>query len=290
MARSHRKSPTIPSSQSPSHSPITCQTPSATSFPSSSSVEVLHSKLATEVMRLTGSSPSVANPPPLDSMLPTISTILPAGILGAKPSASPSWADAVAADSVTRNLSYHPPELRDGKLVVKWPRSVHEEGIKSWEDCLVGVFIGGSSPNYGDIVHTMNMLWGRKGKILVTGMGNNTYLFKVPDSITRDWILRSKVPWHVNHKTLHLQQWKPDIELTNLKPSKMPIWIKVWNVPITLYTKQGLGYIASAIGIPISLDKATELRTNVNFAQICVEVDLDKIHQLPESAFVEAEN
>ncbi|GLU15983.1 hypothetical protein SLE2022_324340 [Rubroshorea leprosula] len=97
------------------------------------------------------------------------------------PTTSISWAQAVENDSKKGTLSFHPPEMRDCKLVNKTPKSVQEEGVKSWEDCLVGSFLGGSSPRYGDIVYLVNKLWGRKGKILVTGVGNNTYLFKVPD-------------------------------------------------------------------------------------------------------------
>ncbi|GKV50648.1 hypothetical protein SLEP1_g57349 [Rubroshorea leprosula] len=130
----------------------------------------------------------------------------------------------------------------------------------------------------------VNHLWGKKGKILVTGMGNGTFLFQIPDSATRDWVLNSKIPWHVRHKILILRKWDPNAVLSKAKPAKMPIWVKVWGVPLSLYTPKGLSYIASVIGRPLSLDKATEQRTRVNFAQICVEVDVEKIHTLPESA------
>ncbi|GKV50480.1 hypothetical protein SLEP1_g57182 [Rubroshorea leprosula] len=52
-----------------------------------------------------------------------------------------SWADIIAIGVEKGAFSYHPPEIHDGKLVVEPPRSIHEEGLKSWEDCLVGSFI-----------------------------------------------------------------------------------------------------------------------------------------------------
>ncbi|GLU16537.1 hypothetical protein SLE2022_329680 [Rubroshorea leprosula] len=125
------------------------------------------------------------------------------------------------------SLSYFPPEMVDGKPVVKPPSSVYQEGIKSWENCLIGSFLGSSSPNYGDIVYTVNHLWGKKGKILVTGMGNGTFLFQIPDSATRDWVLNSKIPWHVRHKILILRKWDPNAVLSKAKLAKMPIWVKI---------------------------------------------------------------
>ncbi|GLU15982.1 hypothetical protein SLE2022_324330 [Rubroshorea leprosula] len=57
-----------------------------------------------------------------------------------------------------------------------------------------------------------------------------------------------------------------------------------------IYTPQGLGYIASAIWVPVSLDKATEQLAQLKFSQIFVEVDLDKAHVLPESASVDLDD
>ncbi|GLU24115.1 hypothetical protein SLE2022_400760 [Rubroshorea leprosula] len=193
MVLSHRNSPEIPSSRPPMNtpaSPVLHPAPLLDSFPPLKSVEQLRSKLSAEVASIKDAQrtqfPTLA--PISESLVvsPTCpvtdSTVALKDSLGA----SLSWADRVAIGAKKVTLSYHPPEIRDGKLVVKPPRSVHEEGVKSWEDCLVGSFIGNLSPNYGDIVYTMNKLWGRKGKILVTGVGNNTFLFKIPDSATRD--------------------------------------------------------------------------------------------------------
>ncbi|GLT80966.1 hypothetical protein SLA2020_523750 [Shorea laevis] len=61
----------------------------------------------------------------------------------------------------------------------------------------------------------------------------------------------------------------------------MQIWVKIWGVPMTLCTPQGLGYVASAIGAPVFLDKATEERVHINYAWVCVEVDADKVAEPP---------
>ncbi|GLT57600.1 hypothetical protein SLA2020_305610 [Shorea laevis] len=70
----------------------------------------------------------------------------------------------------------------------------------------------------------------------------------------------------------------------------MQIWVKIWGIPMTLYTPQGLGYVASAIGVPVCLDKATEERVHINYAQVCVEVDTDKVANLPSSIPIDGVN
>lgn len=49
------------------------------------------------------------------------------------------------------------------------------------------------------------------------------------------------------------------------------MWIKLWNVPLELFSLEGIGCIASAVGRPLYLDKATEERRRVSFARVCVE-------------------
>ncbi|GKV16257.1 hypothetical protein SLEP1_g26925 [Rubroshorea leprosula] len=264
MAHSYRNSPAVSSFRSPvSSSSLPTVRPSSIST-KSPSVEMLRAKLNAEIESITGVP---AHP------LPSASTVV---------QRLATQIDAPIAPTIARNCPF--------LGLILFPLILTQDGAKSWEDCLVGVFLGISSPNYGDIVHTVNKLWGRKGKIVVTGVGNNTYLFKISDPATRAWVLRSKIPWHVNHKILHLQQWEPNIELSKIKPTKMPLWVKIWNVPMTLYTPHGLAYIASAVGIPVSLDKTTEQRAHLNFAQVCVEVDFDTVGTLLESVFVDKDD
>lgn len=48
--------------------------------------------------------------------------------------------------------------------------------------------------------------------------------------------------------------------------------VKLWNIPLELFTNEGLRRITSAIGEPLYMDKATELRRRLNFSKVCVEV------------------
>lgn len=47
---------------------------------------------------------------------------------------------------------------------------------------------------------------------------------------------------------------------------KYPLWINLKGIPMELLKNEGISHIASGVGIPLFLDKATELRKRLSFA------------------------
>lgn len=68
-----------------------------------------------------------------------------------------------------------------------------------------------------------------------------------------------------------LRKWSPGLPLSRANLHRIPVWAKFHNVPIELWSEEGLSHIASAVGIPLYADAATENCST--FARICVEVD-----------------
>ena len=64
------------------------------------------------------------------------------------------------------------------------------------------------------------------------------------------------------------------MESLEFNMEKLPIWIHLGNVPLELFTKNGLSYIASAIGNPLYMDRITATQQRLAFAKICVEIDV----------------
>ncbi|XP_038973764.1 uncharacterized protein LOC120105420 [Phoenix dactylifera] len=54
---------------------------------------------------------------------------------------------------------------------------------------------------------------------------------------------------------------------------KIPVWVRLYNVPLEYWTVQGLSFVASAIGIPLHADHITLARKRLSFVQVCVEID-----------------
>lgn len=102
-------------------------------------------------------------------------------------------------------------------------------------------------------------------------LDNGLGLFKFENPQTRTWVLEGG-PWFIAQCPLLLKKWAPDISLERFSLSKIPLWINLRSTPMELFTNEGFNHIASAVGIPLFMDKATELRDRLSFAKVCVEI------------------
>ncbi|KAK8556125.1 hypothetical protein V6N13_070194 [Hibiscus sabdariffa] len=72
-------------------------------------------------------------------------------------------------------------------------------------------------------------------------------------------------------------------EIVNLDVA--PVWVKLWHVPLELFSQQGLGYLASALGKPLYTDRSTALKLQLEFAKVCIEVEAN--FSMPSSITVD---
>ena len=75
------------------------------------------------------------------------------------------------------------------------------------------------------------------------------------------------------NRPLVLKHWQPSSPLTQEDVFKVPVWIRLFNVPFEYWTSKGLSYIASAVGCPLHADHITLTRKRLSYARVCVELD-----------------
>ncbi|KAL4323927.1 hypothetical protein GQ457_11G029880 [Hibiscus cannabinus] len=112
-------------------------------------------------------------------------------------------------------------------------------------------------------------------------------MINFPSQRVRDWVLESG-PWHIQQRVIVLRKWVPRLKFDVLRLDATPIWVKLWHIPLELYSQQGLGYIASAIGKPLYSARATVLKKQLDYAKVCVEIDAKD--DLPGSVMVELDD
>lgn len=121
-------------------------------------------------------------------------------------------------------------------------------GLSLWVDCLIGHFHD-FAPRRAQIQAIFSNLWGCRVRVDVLDYENGSFLFKFENKQTKHWVHDSG-PWFILQKPLFLQPW----ELGPVEPlslQKSPVWIKFWNVPLQLFTAEGLSRLASAVGISL---------------------------------------
>ncbi|XP_039004038.1 uncharacterized protein LOC120130969 [Hibiscus syriacus] len=157
-----------------------------------------------------------------------------------------------------------------------------EVGIAEWKLSLVGQFLG-PAPNFATMQRIVDNLWAKashSSRIQVSLASSNLYIFSFATESARDWVLENG-PWHIINKPLILRKWEPSLKRLNFDLSKIPIWVHLYNVPLELFSQAGLSYLASGVGIPISMDSVTTSKTMLEFAKVCVEIGVND--EIPKS-------
>ena len=110
-----------------------------------------------------------------------------------------NWWGLFAASS-NQTLSFHPPHILDGNVVVSPSKEVIEERAFQLRNSLVAQFIG-RVPNFRLFQRLVNTLWGTDGEVHVKPVGVNLFIIQFPNVVARDRVLESG-PWHIQNKPL----------------------------------------------------------------------------------------
>ena len=103
------------------------------------------------------------------------------------------------------------------------------------------------------------------------GHNNGNYFFMFENASMRDEVIDNG-PWHFVGNPIIIQKWTPNFSFAKDSTSKIPVWVKFHNIPMQLWTEEGLSYVASSVGIPLYADTITEGMQRISFARICVEL------------------
>ncbi|KAF8117964.1 hypothetical protein N665_0007s0013 [Sinapis alba] len=92
---------------------------------------------------------------------------------------------------------------------------------------------------------------------------------------TRKFVLQRGL-WHVDDCIMFVAPWTSSESLTLPKITSIQVWVKLKNIPSTLYSILGIEWIDSGLGEPMLSYKPWLDPTMLGEAKIMVEVELDK--------------
>ncbi|KAK0608558.1 hypothetical protein LWI29_032416 [Acer saccharum] len=148
---------------------------------------------------------------------------------------------------------------------------VAEDGSKAWKNCLVGYFIEKKLPF--SLVNNIAMrIWGNRGLLEVLANDKGFYFFKFSNDEACSNVLEAG-PWLFAGRMVILKKWHPKLILSKDSYSKIPVWVKLFNIPHEYWNEEGLSHIASAVGKPLYADSLTESMKRISFARVCIEID-----------------
>ncbi|GKA72537.1 RNA-directed DNA polymerase, eukaryota, reverse transcriptase zinc-binding domain protein [Tanacetum coccineum] len=102
-----------------------------------------------------------------------------------------------------------------------------------------------------------------------------------------------KGPWIVINKPLVAQKWDINMSIDKTKPDKLPLWVRLCNLPFEAWSINGISALASRIGKPLIMDAMTasmckHVTGRIRYARVLIEVQVKK--DLPEKINVVYQN
>ncbi|GJT58679.1 RNA-directed DNA polymerase, eukaryota, reverse transcriptase zinc-binding domain protein [Tanacetum coccineum] len=90
-----------------------------------------------------------------------------------------------------------------------------------------------------------------------------------------------KGPWMVNNRPLIVQQWNHEIGIQKAEHSKLPLWVRMTDVPLKAWSIDGISALASSLGNPLIMDNMIASMCHngigmMDFARVLVEMDVGK--------------
>lgn len=95
-------------------------------------------------------------------------------------------------------------------------------------------------------------------------------------------------PWFWGSAGLFVTPWFPEFDPNTMVVSRMPVWVRLHNLPMHFWRFTSLSAIGNTLGRMLKIDTERHLKRIFTFARICVEVDLSQ--GLPESIILNFNN
>lgn len=192
-----------------------------------------------------------------------------------------SWVGAVQGQKVLKKYVVE-VTLKDGIGSVLVPEEITKDVAPLWDDFLIGKFLD-TAPHIAKVHAIVNKIWNlndKSQKIEVFEVNSTSMKFIIFNQADRNMILRRGM-WNLAGIPVVLTKWSPVAEKEKAPVQSIPMWVHVKNVPLSMFSWQGLSFVTSPIGSPVRLHPETAQCLKLDVAKIFVKVDLTK--DLPKS-------
>ncbi|KAL2230691.1 UNVERIFIED_CONTAM: hypothetical protein Sindi_1663500 [Sesamum indicum] len=173
-------------------------------------------------------------------------------------------------NSSRKTLSFIAPTVQNGKTIVRPSLDTVRDGSKCWKTTTVGYFLG-KKPYYYHLKEYAHSMWQALRE--VTATANGFFFFQFKTLIDMEDVIEGG-PWLFQVQPIVLQKWEPGMAMRKLQHKHVPIWIKLRHLPMEYWTTDGLSTVASGVGKPLYPDAITRACTRLDFARICVVIDV----------------
>ncbi|CAN0912774.1 hypothetical protein LINGRAPRIM_LOCUS481, partial [Linum grandiflorum] len=127
----------------------------------------------------------------------------------------------------------------------------------------------GRNVPYLPLARRLNFLWAKHGNIQISDLKNGCYLVRFRRQEDYEWAITGG-PWMLGDTYLTVHRWFRGFDPWTTKVTTTMVWLELPDLPIEFYNPVAVKRIASRIGKPFRVDRATEEGARGKFARVCV--------------------
>ena len=128
-------------------------------------------------------------------------------------------------------------------------------------------------PKSHDIHAWIFQNWTTNCQILLCSKGFFIVQFDSPDEYQKVLL---QGPWFWGRAGLFITPWFPEFDANTMVVTKMPVWVRLPNMPLPFWHHLVLEDIGNLLGRFIKSDNERKDKGLFTYARICVEIDLSK--------------
>ncbi|KAL7602282.1 hypothetical protein Lser_V15G27460 [Lactuca serriola] len=167
--------------------------------------------------------------------------------------------------AVDLNIKVIPKEDGKPKGKVEMPYADLMLGGAPYHATLYGFFVG-KKLAFPTVNHFSFKMWKIFGLKDVMVNDEGFFFFKFDSKEGMMNVLEGG-PWLINNVPMFVQRWRPGLVLSKPQINSVPVWVKVFNVPLEYWNSKGITLIANEIGKPIAMDKITQKMCNEHWGR-----------------------
>nr|POF09647.1 uncharacterized protein CFP56_10828 [Quercus suber] len=165
--------------------------------------------------------------------------------------------------------------LRAGLVAVKFSKELKQKIRSPWYKALI-VKVYGRSVGLSFLQNRLLSMWRPAGRLDCVDLSHGFFLTRF--SLREDYeAILKKGPWFIGDHFLSIRPWELDFSPATTNVVSVAVWIRLNELPIEYYHVEALLQIGKAIGNVLRVDTHTASESRGRFAQICIQVDVEKL-------------
>ncbi|RZC53737.1 hypothetical protein C5167_012601 [Papaver somniferum] len=180
-------------------------------------------------------------------------------------------------------LKYIEPHFEAGKYYIECSDEELKIGCNKWKNSLVGCFVSESGAFcfdkevdedvLGQAIEKASDVASKGNGYLVSFIGNGHFLLQFGSDEDKIRVLETSGLLHIEGKTLVFRKWDWKLKFDKVEMlESVPVWVKIYNLPLFLWNSSFLSKVGSALGIPICADQETLKQQRLQYARIYIQV------------------